>query len=264
MPSDRARARAYHEEERTQQARVADESFRSTQVTEDYETWRQNPGRWDFAGVDTIPEERKKQRAERALETAQNLGLVEEVVEASSSRGLPGSASATTRGNFQGATKELGLKTSLDDDQRQETLAHEIGHAVDYGDNPISAGGMQDSGLAKNIDDDLEPVLTSERMTGEFDGPIESPNQSAEELRSVSEDTRGEFDFGESEYRDSPKELFADFLGSAILRPRNTKAKTEDSRQTLAETMLNPPERLEPTKEFLEEQLPGNFLPEPE
>lgn len=257
-PDDYTKALEYHQEERSRQARTADESFRSTQVTDDFETWRQNPGRWDFEGVDTIPKERKKQRAENALQRAQDLGLVSEFREGSVSD-FPEGTKGTERGVFSSGDDVIAVKDRLDEEQRQFTLAHEVGHAVDFGEWNTGAEAMQGLGLGE-----LDPMLTSERMTGEVGGPVDDPDGPTEELVERSEDARGPISPTNREYRESPKELFADFFAQAVLQPRNTKAKTEESRAALAETLHDPIEELEPTKEFLEEQLPGNFLPEPE
>ena len=258
--SDKQRAEEYHRE-RSKRSRIADESFRAVTVTDDYERWRQNPDEIDFEGVDTIPPSRKRQRAESALQTAQDVGLVNEFVEAESTRELPGTSRTGERGAFQGATKELGVKTTIGEGERQETLAHEVGHSVDYGDYPLSAAGFMDTGLANDIEDDVTPQIASERMTGEIQGPLDEPNPAAQELRDVSQEARWDFDEGEDEYRDSPEELFADFMGSAIIRPRNTKAKTKEARKSLADTFNEPVEEFGPSKEFIEKELSDDFLP---
>jgi hypothetical protein len=261
-PDDRTKAQEYHQEERTRQARIADESFRSTKVTEDYETWRSAPGRYDFEGIDTIPPERKRQRAEDALGTAQDIGLVNNFVEPDTSSDLPGEGNngfASTRGTFSPGQNDLGVRSDLEGEQREETLAHEVGHAVDYGEWNSAAAAMQGLGLGE-----LEPQIASERMLGEIGGPIDNPDETAEELKERSEERRGPISPGNKEYRESPQELFADFMGDAILKPRNTKAQMQKSREALAETLNDPIAELEPTKEFIDRQLPGGFLPERE
>lgn len=258
-PDDRTKAMEYHQEERSRQERVADESFRSTTVTEDYETWRENPSRTDFEGVDTIPKERKRQRAEQALQTAQDIGLVNEFVEPDTTNELPGEDQrgfGSVRGTFSPGQNDLGVRSDIKGEQRDETLAHEVGHAVDYGEWNSSAGSMQGLGLGE-----LDPQITSETMLGEIGGPIEDPDETAEELKERSEQRRGPISPGDREYRENPTELFADFVGDAILKPRNTKATSETSREALAETLDDPPDKLGPTKEFFERELPDNFLP---
>lgn len=256
---DREKARQYHEQERSKKERIADESFRSTEVTDDYQEWRSAPGRKDFEGVDTIPPERKKQRAESALETAQDVGIVENFVEADSTEGLPGeggnSGFSVLKGSHDSTTSSVGVRADLEGEDRQSTLAHEVGHAVDHGDNIGSAGSM------KGLVSDLEPMITSERMTGAFEGPIDDQNEATTEMIEASERQRGEIEGGDRSYREEPTELFADFFAEAVLRPRNAKAQTEESREALSETLADPPEELEPTREFFEEELPDNFLP---
>lgn len=258
-PDDRTKALEYHTEERSRQARVADESFRSTKVTENYDTWRSAPGRYDYEGVDTIPAERKKQRAEQALQTAQDIGIVNEFVETENPREMPGETRGTERGVFSSGEKKIGVKSNLDEEQRQFTLAHEVGHAVDHGEWSSAAESMQGLGLGK-----LEPQVTSERALGQIGGPIEDPDETAEELMERSEEARGPIRPSTREYRESPQELFADFFADAILKPRNTKAQMKESREALAETLNDPIEELEPTKEFIDRQLQAGFLPERE
>jgi hypothetical protein len=256
---DRTKAMEYHQEERSREAQVADESFRSTNVTDDYETWRSAPGRYDFEGVDTIPKERKRQRAEQALQTAQDLDLVNNFVEPDSTSGLPGENQrgfSSVRGTFSPGQNDLGVRSDIEGEQREQTLAHEVGHAVDYGEWNSSAETMQGLGLGE-----LSPQITSETMLGEIGGPIEDPDETAEELKERSEQRRGPISPGDREYRENPTELFADFVGDAILKPRNTKATSTESREALAETLADPPEKLGPTKEFFERELPDNFLP---
>jgi hypothetical protein len=257
---ERERARQYHEQERSKKERIVDESFRSTQVTDDYQEWRSAPGQKDFEGVDTIPESRKRQRAEQALETAQDIGLVNEFVEPESTSELPGenpgSGFTTLRGTFNPGRDNLGVKSTVEGEQREETLAHEVGHAVDYGEWNSSAEAMQGLGLG-----DLEGQTASERMLGVVGGPINNPDETAQEMKERSEQRRGEISDGSREYRESPTELFADFIGDAILKPRNTKAQMKQSRDALADTLDDPIKELEPTKEFIDRELPDDFLP---
>jgi len=254
--SDWEKAVEYHQEERTQKARTADESFRSTNVTEDYETWRSNPRRWDFEDVDTIPEDRKRSRTEQALETAMDVGLVSEYEEVDSARELPGeNKSATTRGTFSGGEDKIGVRADLDEDQKTKTLSHEIGHAVDYGAWSGSADGMQGLGLGE-----LVPQVTSENMLG-IGEPEDRDDPVFEELKDVSEERRGPITSSSKEYRENPKELFADFLGEAIIRPRNTKARVDETPDSISEALQEGPRELEVTQEFFEEELPDSFIP---
>jgi hypothetical protein len=51
--ADTVRASAYHERERSQTARRVDENRQNSNTTTDFETWKENPGQFDFPGVDT-------------------------------------------------------------------------------------------------------------------------------------------------------------------------------------------------------------------
>jgi len=48
------RANAYHERERSPKAKRVDENRQNNNTTNDYEEWKENPGRFDFPGVDTV------------------------------------------------------------------------------------------------------------------------------------------------------------------------------------------------------------------
>lgn len=54
--ADTVRASAYHERERSQEARRVDENRQNSNTTTDFETWKENPGQYDFPGVDTVDE----------------------------------------------------------------------------------------------------------------------------------------------------------------------------------------------------------------
>lgn len=55
--ADAVRANAYHERERSQNAKRVDENRQNSNTTTDFETWKNNPGRFDFPGVDTVDDE---------------------------------------------------------------------------------------------------------------------------------------------------------------------------------------------------------------
>lgn len=258
--SDRVKAQEYHQE-RSQAARVADESFRSTRVTDDYETWRAAPNEYDFEGVDTVAAEYKRRRAHRALGTATEKGLVSEFVEAESAAELPGSdkgaTSERTRGTFEpGDEPKVGVRVDRGDQEQQaETLAHEVGHAVDYGDASVAARSMQGLGF------DLDPVTTSEVALDAVGSPVQE-SEVSQEVTAVSEERRGEISEANRDYRDEPTELFADFFGSAITRPRNTKARAPKTRERVA-AVFDEDEGKEQSQEFVEEVFPEDFLDEP-
>ena len=254
--SDYEKAVEYHTEERTRKARIADESFRSTEVTDDYQEWRAAPGRRDFEGVDTIPESRKRERTEQALDTAMQIGLVSAFEEVDSARDLPGeNKSATTRGTFSGGQDKIGVREDLDDEQKTKTLSHEIGHAVDYGAWSGSADAMEGLGLGE-----LVPQVTSENMLG-IGEPEDRDDPVFQELNEISEDRRGPITPSSQEYRENPKELFADFLGEAIIRPRHTKARVDETPESISTVIEEGPRELNLTQEFFEEELPDSYLP---
>jgi hypothetical protein len=260
---DRTKALEYQQEERTRKERIADNSFRSTKVTDDYETWRSAPNEYDFQGVDTVSTRIKRQRARDALQTAQDKGLVNEFVEAESKRELPGadkgSVSSRTRGTFEPGLQNVGVRTDKgDEEQRTETLAHEVGHAIDFGDSPSSASAMQGLGIF-NDGGDLEPVTVGERALDTVGSPTPEDDQAAQEMREISRDRRGDFGKYRDDYRDDPTELAADFFGSAITRPRNTKAKAPEATRRAAD-MFKLDDDKQKSKEFADEFFPDNLF----
>lgn len=255
--TDEMKAREYHNG-RSPHARVADESFKSTKITENYETWRSAPSQYDFPGVDTVAPEYKERRARKALGKAKKVGLVSEIVEAEKESELPGSdmgsTSATTRGNFDASQKKIGIRTDKQNTEEQaETLAHEIGHAVDHGEAHASAGTMTGLGLGP-----LDPVTAGEKALDKVDAPAPD-TPVADELKDLTEERRQEITDYSRDYYEQPTELAADFFGAAITEPRNTKARTKESRPAFAEALEESAGK-EPTREFADEIFPGGFF----
>jgi hypothetical protein len=260
---DRTKAQEYHQEERTKTAQTADESFRSTQITRDYETWKSSPSEYDFPGVDTVATRFKQRRAREALETAKETGIVSEFVEAERQADLPGAdkgaTSATTRGTFEPGMQKIGVRTDkVEGEDRADTLAHEIGHAVDFGDESSSASAMSGLGIFDG-GDDLEPITVGERTLDTVGAPTPDDDPAAQEMRSISEDRRDEITEFNADYRDDPTELAADFFGSAITRPRNTKAKAPAAAKRAGD-ILKLDEKKKPSKEFADEFFPDSFF----
>lgn len=100
--------------DRSPEARRADRSF-NAEVTLDEEEWLEDPNGLDFPGVDTIPEQR---RAERAREAAKRSGVSD--VEATS-----------LSGKAQGNTSGGNVKIDASGADPVSTLAHEVGHNVE-------------------------------------------------------------------------------------------------------------------------------------
>jgi len=255
MPTERERAEERHRA-RSKKARIADRSFRAVETTTDYGEWRQDPDGKGFEGVDTVAPRFKKARAERALKTAEDVGLVEDVTRAESANELPADPSqknATTRGTFNASTKELGVRVDRDDIEEQATTtAHEVGHAVDIGEGTSPAKNLQGLGLGE-----LEPISVGEQALDSV-GPQDERSEIGEELVDTSTELRGEINESRQAYREDPVELSADFFGSAITRPRNTKAKTTRTREELSDLLEG--KGKEPSKEFVERELPSGFL----
>jgi len=175
-------------EQRSEKERIADESF-DAEMTRDAEQWANNPDEYDYPGVDTVSPRIRRQRAERALEEAQDRGFVE---------GVDVSEDATRNpavgGNFNKDEKQLNVRDSNTRGEIGQTMAHEVGHSVDFG-------------------------VESERYALSV-GVAES--ELADDLKDSSKFVRGPYQ-NESGYRGRSKEKFADFAALRITSPQRAK-----------------------------------------
>jgi len=188
--------------ERSERAQDVDEQ-QNAPIAPNYETWAENPNRYDLPGVDTIPAGRQAARAEHAAKIAQQRGDVDRVEQKGSAKNLQGKFSP--RGNKTYGKDENVVRVQGNANQPERTLAHEIGHVFDFG-----AGDKRGFGLTDKLFGLDSP--TSEGDTREL----------TDEAFEVSEKARGDFK-GQESYRREYKELTADIVGQAIIQPRATK-----------------------------------------
>lgn len=189
-------------ENRPEREQTVDEK-QNAPVTTDEEKWIENKNRYDYPGVDTIPAGRQQRRAERAAQIGQEIGAVDRVEQKGSAKNLQGKFSpegSSTYGKGENVARVQGTAN-----EPERTLAHEIGHAVDY--------GFGDNGFYE-LSDELFGLdsPTSEGKT----------EQLVDEAKEVSRKARGDFKRQE-EYRSEFTELTADIVGQAIIQPRATK-----------------------------------------
>jgi len=189
-------------ESRSERAQDVDEQ-QNAPVTTDEEKWLENKNRYDYPGVDTIPKTRQRKRAEKAAQVAEETGAADRVEQKGSAKNLQGKFSpegTSTYGREDDVVRVQGNAT-----EPERTLAHEVGHALDYG---FGEGRGYD--LTNELFDLDTP--TSEGQTEEL----------TEQAKTVSKKARGDFK-GQQQYRRQFKELTADALGQAIIQPRATK-----------------------------------------
>jgi hypothetical protein len=177
---------------RSERAQDVDEQ-QNAPITRDEEKWIKNKNRLDYPGVDTVPKDRQRKRAEKAADVAQSTGALDRVEQKGSAKTLGGKFSPPGSDTY--GRGEAVARVQNTASQPERTLAHEVGHAFDYlvGDDPNNPG--------------LQDVL--------FEGDGRN-----DEARKVSERARGG---GSYSYRASETELAADVLSQAILNPRATK-----------------------------------------
>jgi hypothetical protein len=189
-------------ESRTERAQDVDEQ-QNAPVTTDEEKWIENKNRYDYPGVDTIPEQRQARRAEQAALFAQDQGAVDRVEQKGSAKTLQGKFSPS--GNKTYGRDEDVVRVQGNANQPERTLAHEVGHAIDFGFG-------EDRGY--NLTDELFGLDTP-TSEGETE-------QLTDEAIGLSEKARGDFE-GQEQYRRQYTELTADVVGQAIIQPRATK-----------------------------------------
>jgi predicted flap endonuclease-1-like 5' DNA nuclease len=200
---DRQEAIAEHAE-RSEESRRADESFNAP-IMLDRSTWERNKDEYDYPGVDTIPRSRKLERVRdeaARIKEAGMLGNIEASTEATNDW--------RARGQYSLGT--VGVDTTYR--RSEDTLAHELGHAVDD-----SAG--RPSGVDARGNEQDESI---------FDDPAV-----LEQARGLSEQRRGkELD---SDYLESQNEVFADLYAEATINPRRAKKEAPDAFRALQDAV---------------------------
>jgi len=189
-------------ENRPEREQTVDEK-QNAPITTDEEKWVENKNRYDYPGVDTIPETRQAARAEQAAQIATGIGAADRVEQKGSAKNLQGKF--TTKGSKTYGRGENVVRVQGTANQPERTLAHELGHAFDFGYG-------EDRGY--NLTNELFD-LDSPTSQGETE-------QLTDEAIGLSEKARGDFK-GQQQYRRQYKELTADFVGQAIIQPRATK-----------------------------------------
>lgn len=215
-------------ENRPEREQTVDEQ-QNAPVTTDEEKWVENKNKFDYPGVDTIPESRQRRRAENAARVAEEQGAADRVEQKGSAKTLQGKFSpsgSSTYGREEDVVRVQGTANSP-----ERTLAHELGHAFDFGFG-------EDRGY--NLTDELFGLDTpvSEGDTKEL----------TEQAKNVSQKARGDFE-GQESYRREFTELTADVVGQAIIQPRATKRDA--------------PQLFERLEEAAEEEGFGEAIPEP-
>lgn len=168
---------------RSAEARRTDRSFNAP-ITLDPDEWLDNMARLDFPGVDTIPEQR---RAKRVREKARQAPT--EIA----SGDLPEGVS----GRLSGGVAKVSISNSFDP---ISSLAHEIGHAVDF-ERGDSTGLLSDDFFDEPLREEAKTLSVRRR-------PMV---QSAESIEEAYPD------------RDFDAELFADAFASATEEPAATR-----------------------------------------
>lgn len=189
---------------RSERAQDVDEQ-QNAPITTDEEKWIENKNRYDYPGVDTIPESRMAARAESAAKVAQEQGALDKVEQKGNARsGLQGKFSPQGRDTYGKEANAVRVQENASEPSK--TLAHEVGHAFDFGfgeSRGFNLGGQLLGLEDESVDEETERELF-------------------EEAKNLSKKARGGFG-SKRQYRTRFEELTADVVGQAIVQPRATK-----------------------------------------
>jgi predicted flap endonuclease-1-like 5' DNA nuclease len=189
--------------ERTEESRRADESFNAPLML-DEDTWERNKSEYDYPGVDTIPRSRKLERAKEQTAVAREMGALTKL----KADDRDATEKDRARGQFSSVTG-IGIDTSFR--KSENTLAHELGHAIDEEfDRP--SGEKPRGGEVPGIFDDEDVLEQAEALSAQNRGT---------EL--------------EGDYLESKNEVFADLFAEATINPRRTKREAPDAFNALKE-----------------------------
>jgi len=198
---DRQEAIEAHSE-RSPESRRADESFNAP-IMLDEDTWERNKNEYDYPGVDTIPRSRKLERAREQTAKAKEKDAVGRIEAESNAAG-----NWKTHGSFSMGTVEVDTSFR----QAEDTLAHEVGHAVDKEfDRP--------SGVDARGNEQGESIFS--------DPEVE------EQAKALSAQRRGR-DL-DTEYLEGEGEVFADLFAEATINPRRAKKEAPDAMRAMNE-----------------------------
>lgn len=197
-------------QERSKKARRTDEAFNAP-VADSFSQWQESPDRYDWPGVDTVPEEELNRRGRAFLDRGQELGAVEEVERKNLGGTKKGEFKANPKNKGNPLKGETGYETKvqankdLDDPEypafgEGSVLAHETGHAFDF-----EAGGEGSDFMSRRG--------FFARNEGDLFG----------EARKLSERVRGGYNSRQAHYREDERELVADSLAAVALEPRAAK-----------------------------------------
>lgn len=203
------KAREFNREERSARERSVDEQYNAPTTT-DLERWEDKPNRFDFPGVDTIPQKTRQERASSFAAKSQETGLVDQF---EIGTGVFGEGNVGTRGNATGRTVQVDTSRAFDASQ---TLAHEVGHKV-------------------------------EETVRERDGTLFDNESDKEAAKTLSTQLRG---FPDDPYRQSDSELFADAVAASALSPRRVERDAPKFAERLDESLDEPEKNLFPDRLF--------------
>ncbi|MFB6197359.1 MAG: hypothetical protein ABEI52_03685 [Halobacteriaceae archaeon] len=163
--------------------------------------WANNPDRYDMPGIDTIPEDLEKRRAERFAKEQTERGAISSIEERSVGEVID-RPKKLANGAFDPSNKQVRVREDFSGGDRAFTLAHEAGHASDAFATPTDTATKRGFEIDELFDDDGRKETVRDELTN------------------LSERARGTLDGYNKRYRDSPHEKIADAAALATLEPR--------------------------------------------
>lgn len=202
----------YHDS-RSQRAQTVDEQHNAP-LPETVGEWANNPDRYDFPGVDTIPKQTREQRGKEFASRQKERGAVDDIFE--TDEALAGEVQNTSGGSaFDPWESEIRIEETLPDEpdsldrDRGFVYAHEAGHAAD-------AFATEGFGASKDYE------------FGEMFDDEEKEETVGQQLTKLSERARGSVQ-DDSGYRDSIDEKLADAAALSAIEPRAARREAPEA-----------------------------------
>lgn len=209
-PSERQHSR------RSERAQTVDENHNAP-LPDTYGQWANNPNKYDLPGVDTIPEEKERERAESFAQSQKKRGAISDIDKSASLETK--TAGHFAKGTFTASDKSVQVGDFISEDEEAFVLSHEAGHAADAFATPGETTTSRESEFDEMFETDEEKQRVSEALS------------------TLSERARGQFGDGDT-YRNSTHERIADAVSLTVLEPRAARREGSEAVNFLEEQGL--------------------------
>lgn len=201
---------------RSERAQTVDENHNAP-LPDTYGQWARNPNRYDLPGVDTIPEEKERERAESFAHSQKERGAISNIDKSASLETK--TAGHFAKGTFSAGDKSVQVGDFISEDEEAFVLSHEAGHAADAFATPGETTTSRESELDKMFETE------------------EKKQKVSDDLTALSKRARGQFGDGDT-YRSSTHERIADAVSLTVLEPRAARREGGEAVDFLEEQGL--------------------------